>query len=232
VSSACIACRRRKSKCDGNTPSCAACASVYHTECVYDLNSDHRRKGVYKKDIDNTQDAERDAADLIEAILNASNSLFDPPPPFPNWRREGADRPRTVSRGQGLRYCQRDRSCRLRSRATWPNTRSRREQYSRSPRHRHGSDQPADGDSPASQSSIWAGEDGYGMPASLEAELSGKLGALRLEEGQVRFIGATSNLMLLPPPSTRATKTLAARFEPSDKTCRSFRGPTSPRTKT
>jgi hypothetical protein len=31
VSTACIACRRRKSKCDGNTPSCAACLSVYGT---------------------------------------------------------------------------------------------------------------------------------------------------------------------------------------------------------
>lgn len=31
VSTACIACRRRKSKCDGNTPSCAACSSVYRT---------------------------------------------------------------------------------------------------------------------------------------------------------------------------------------------------------
>ena len=31
VSTACIACRRRKSKCDGNTPSCAACSSVYGT---------------------------------------------------------------------------------------------------------------------------------------------------------------------------------------------------------
>jgi hypothetical protein len=31
VSTACVACRKRKSKCDGNTPSCAACASVYGT---------------------------------------------------------------------------------------------------------------------------------------------------------------------------------------------------------
>lgn len=31
VSTACIACRRRKSKCDGNMPSCAACSSVYGT---------------------------------------------------------------------------------------------------------------------------------------------------------------------------------------------------------
>jgi len=54
-----------------------------------------------------------------------------------------------------------------------------------------------DGDSPESQGSILEG-DGDGIPASLEAELGGKMGALRLEEGQVRFIGATSNLMLLP----------------------------------
>lgn len=31
VSTACIACRKRKSKCDGITPSCAACSSVYGT---------------------------------------------------------------------------------------------------------------------------------------------------------------------------------------------------------
>lgn len=36
-------------RCDGNLPACAACSSVYNTECLYDLNSDHRRKGVYKK---------------------------------------------------------------------------------------------------------------------------------------------------------------------------------------
>ena len=46
ISTACIACRRRKSKCDGQLPSCAACALVYGTECVYDPGSDHRRKGA------------------------------------------------------------------------------------------------------------------------------------------------------------------------------------------
>ncbi|MCJ1417236.1 Nitrogen assimilation transcription factor nit-4 [Xylographa parallela] len=70
VSTACIACRRRKSKCDGNTPSCAACASVYGTECVYDPNSDHRRKGVYKKDIDSLKTRNSTLQTLIEAILN------------------------------------------------------------------------------------------------------------------------------------------------------------------
>jgi hypothetical protein len=34
VSTACIACRRRKSKCDGDTPSCAACSNVYGTGII------------------------------------------------------------------------------------------------------------------------------------------------------------------------------------------------------
>ncbi|CCF41115.1 fungal specific transcription factor [Colletotrichum higginsianum] len=72
VSTACIACRRRKSKCDGAVPSCAACASVYGTECVYDPNSDHRRKGVYREKIDSMKARNSTLQILIEAILNAN----------------------------------------------------------------------------------------------------------------------------------------------------------------
>lgn len=72
VSTACIACRKRKSKCDGALPSCAACASVYGTECVYDPNSDHRRKGVYREKIDSTKARNSTLQILIEAILNAA----------------------------------------------------------------------------------------------------------------------------------------------------------------
>ncbi|RYC64831.1 hypothetical protein CHU98_g1375 [Xylaria longipes] len=71
VSTACIACRRRKSKCDGALPSCAACASVYGTECVYDPNSDHRRKGVYREKIDSMKASNSTLQVLVEAILNA-----------------------------------------------------------------------------------------------------------------------------------------------------------------
>ncbi|KAK5636529.1 hypothetical protein RRF57_012241 [Xylaria bambusicola] len=71
ISTACIACRRRKSKCDGALPSCAACASVYGTECVYDPNSDHRRKGVYREKIDSMKASNSTLQILIEAILNA-----------------------------------------------------------------------------------------------------------------------------------------------------------------
>ncbi|ETS83237.1 hypothetical protein PFICI_05113 [Pestalotiopsis fici W106-1] len=72
VSTACVACRKRKSKCDGALPSCAACASVYGTECVYDPNSDHRRKGVYREKIDSSKARSSTLQILIEAILNAT----------------------------------------------------------------------------------------------------------------------------------------------------------------
>ncbi|EPE06090.1 nitrogen assimilation transcription factor nit-4 [Ophiostoma piceae UAMH 11346] len=71
VSTACVACRKRKSKCDGAMPSCAACSSVYYTECVYDPNSDHRRKGVYRDKVDSMKAKNSTLQILIEAILNA-----------------------------------------------------------------------------------------------------------------------------------------------------------------
>jgi ribosomal protein L13E len=49
-------------------PSCAACSSVYGTQCIYDPNSDHRRKGVYKQDIDNLKTRNTTLQTLIHAI--------------------------------------------------------------------------------------------------------------------------------------------------------------------
>ncbi|PHH84764.1 hypothetical protein CDD83_1432 [Cordyceps sp. RAO-2017] len=72
ISTACIACRKRKSKCDGALPSCAACASVYGTECIYDPNSDHRRKGVYRERADSIKARSSTLQVIVEAILNAS----------------------------------------------------------------------------------------------------------------------------------------------------------------
>ncbi|GFP53569.1 nitrogen assimilation transcription factor nit-4 [Trichoderma asperellum] len=73
ISTACVACRRRKSKCDGALPSCAACASVYGTECIYNPNSDHRRKGVYREKIDSMKAQNSTLQIIVEAILNASD---------------------------------------------------------------------------------------------------------------------------------------------------------------
>ena len=36
-------------KCDGASPTCSACAKDYNTTCIYEPSTDHRRKGVYKK---------------------------------------------------------------------------------------------------------------------------------------------------------------------------------------
>lgn len=43
---------------------------MYGTECIYDPNSDHRRKGVYKKDIDNLKTRNSTLQTLIQAILD------------------------------------------------------------------------------------------------------------------------------------------------------------------
>ena len=72
ISTACVACRKRKSKCDGALPSCAACASVYGTECIYDPNSDHRRKGVYREKADTMKARNSTLQILVEAIINAA----------------------------------------------------------------------------------------------------------------------------------------------------------------
>jgi hypothetical protein len=59
-----------RAQCDGKTPACSACAAVYNTPCVYDPNSDHRRKGVYKKDIEGLKTRSSTLQTLIHAILN------------------------------------------------------------------------------------------------------------------------------------------------------------------
>jgi hypothetical protein len=60
-------------RCDGNLPACAACSSVYYTQCVYDPNSDHRRKGVYRKD-EKLKTRNTTLEILIQALLNASEA--------------------------------------------------------------------------------------------------------------------------------------------------------------
>lgn len=210
VSNACIACRRRKSKvcarpmpdarlthiharspppsplparspltpplqCDGNTPACAACASVYHTDCVYDPNSDHRRKGVYKADIDSLKNQNSTLQTLIEAILN-----------YPEDR--------------ALDLVRQIRAC------------DSLEDLAESIVAEGLGAGDGEGDSPESQAAFdvlsfsaaaavaatAAGHTPDEPPQTLEAELSAKLGQLRVEDGRVCFIGATSNLMFVP----------------------------------
>src|SRR5271170_8489843 len=60
----------RQGYCYSNLPKCAACASVYLTECEYAPHTDHRRKGVYKKDMDSLKTRNSTMQTLIHAILN------------------------------------------------------------------------------------------------------------------------------------------------------------------
>ncbi|RPA81159.1 hypothetical protein BJ508DRAFT_414997 [Ascobolus immersus RN42] len=184
VSNACIACRRRKSKCDGQLPSCAACSSVYGTECVYDPNSDHRRKGVYKKDIEGLQNRNSTLQTLVEAILNL---------PFEKaWtlvlEMRSCDNLEELADGvekEGM---------------NWRNG-------GEGSAGENGGDGGIDG---TGRESERIGTDGRGYSVEsdgrqeeedndFEAELAGKMGQLRVDgEGQVKFVGATSNLALLP----------------------------------
>ncbi|KAI4125685.1 MAG: hypothetical protein LQ347_005275 [Umbilicaria vellea] len=74
VSSACIPCRKRKSKCDGGTPSCSTCTAVYHTDCVYDIDSDHRRKGALKRDIETLRERNGALGIIVASIRSSSDS--------------------------------------------------------------------------------------------------------------------------------------------------------------
>ncbi|KAF2199122.1 hypothetical protein GQ43DRAFT_399445 [Delitschia confertaspora ATCC 74209] len=169
ISSACVPCRRRKSKCDGSTPSCSACAAVYNTECVYDPNSDHRRKGVYKKDIDNLKTRNSTLQTLIQAILN--------------WEEEEA-----------LELVRRIRTCEsLDGVAEGIIRRDNGEDEE----DNGGEEGPVVGGDYAMRIGESGARGGKGNTMTFESQLSGKMGELRLEDGSTRYIGGTSNLIYL-----------------------------------
>lgn len=39
-----------REQCDGASPACSTCVAVYRTNCAYDFDGDHRRKGKLKRD--------------------------------------------------------------------------------------------------------------------------------------------------------------------------------------
>ena len=145
-------------QCDGNTPSCAACSSVYGTECVYDPNSDHRRKGVYKKDIDNLKTRNSTLQTLIQAILNY------PEHEVPALVRE-------------IRTCE--------------SLDDVAESIIVKGKTLNDEDEDEEPESPADENGISNGGPQF------EKELSGKIGEMRLDNGNVSYVGGTSNLIYL-----------------------------------
>ncbi|KAF3938090.1 hypothetical protein ABW19_dt0205785 [Dactylella cylindrospora] len=153
--------RKRRKVCDGNLPACAACASVYGTECIYDPNSDHRRKGVYKKDIDNLKTRNSTLQTLIQAILNYPED-------------------KVLQLVYDIRNCESldDVAAKIIAQG--------------------GDDSGAEDESDLEERNIW--DDTLSdAPPSLESDISEKLGSLQIDSlGQVKFVGATSVLGLLP----------------------------------
>ena len=129
---------------------------MYGTECVYDPNSDHRRKGVYKKDIDNLKTRNSTLQTLIQGILNYSED-------------------------EVLELVKQIRSCEslddvaeailAREKAQTENT--------------------IELNSPGTENGKL-----QEVPR-FESELSGHMGELKLEDGSVKFIGGTSNLLFV-----------------------------------
>lgn len=156
--------RKRKSKCDGNTPSCAACSQVYGTDCIYDPNSDHRRKGVYRKDVDSLKTRNSTLQTLIQAILNyPEEDVADLVHEIRTCESLDDVAEHIVARENGLDVKEEDDEL----------------------------------DSTAAGISH--------QPTPLfEKQLSAKVGELRLDDGSVRYIGGTSNLIYLTPDDVAA----------------------------
>ena len=63
-----------RQQCDGGTPSCSTCTAVYHTECLYDIDSDHRRKGALKRDIESLKERNGALAVIVNSIRSSSET--------------------------------------------------------------------------------------------------------------------------------------------------------------
>jgi hypothetical protein len=132
---------------------------MHITECIYDPNSDHRRKGVYKEKIDSLKTRESTLQTIIQAILNYSDD----------------DVPVLIRQ---IRTCE-----------------SLDDVADNIARQDQGLEDVIDED----DEDLMIGAYATTQLPTFETELSGKMGELRLENGSVRFIGGTSNLIYLTP---------------------------------
>jgi hypothetical protein len=64
-------------QCDGDKPACENCSIVYKTECTYDIDSDHRRKGALKRDIRQLQEENEKRDIILDAIRKGSETDVD-----------------------------------------------------------------------------------------------------------------------------------------------------------
>ncbi|KAF4998348.1 hypothetical protein FGRMN_3228 [Fusarium graminum] len=161
---------RRGADAAGQKRRCAACSSVYGTECVYDPNSDHRRKGVYREKVDSMKARNSTLQILIEAILNAEEEDV-------------------------LGIVQKIRTCNSLDTVAEDIIKLQQQQQQQQPESTIAS---TNDDSDDYQSNENYTTD---QPVQGERDLARKMGELRLENGNVRFIGGTSHLLYLSDPT-------------------------------
>ncbi|RPB00486.1 hypothetical protein L873DRAFT_1679814 [Choiromyces venosus 120613-1] len=77
VTSACMPCRKRRSKCDGKVP-CVSCVSSNQSECVYDKQSDGRRAGTLKRHIDELFEDNNTFNCILGTIRSAPDEYVQP----------------------------------------------------------------------------------------------------------------------------------------------------------
>ncbi|KAI5839790.1 fungal-specific transcription factor domain-containing protein [Morchella snyderi] len=75
VATACMPCRKRRSKCDGQTP-CAACLSNDKSECFYDKESDGRRSGTLKKHVTELSSDNNNLRCILGTLQNSSEDYM------------------------------------------------------------------------------------------------------------------------------------------------------------
>lgn len=61
-----------REQCDGASPACSTCVAVYRTNCAYDFDGDHRRKGALKRDIEQLKER-NDSLDAIVATIRSAS---------------------------------------------------------------------------------------------------------------------------------------------------------------
>lgn len=122
-------------------------------ECVYDPNSDHRRKGVYKEKVDSLKTRNSTLQTLIQAILNA-------------------DEDDVTALVRRIRTCE-----------------SLDDVAEAIMKEEEGTEDDDADFALTTQAEL----------PTFETELSTKMGEMRIENGSVRFIGGTSNLIYLTP---------------------------------
>lgn len=64
-------------QCDGGQPACNACTSVYGSQCYYDIDSDHRRKGALKRDIAQLKEELSSQNVILDAIKRGTEADVD-----------------------------------------------------------------------------------------------------------------------------------------------------------